>query len=314
MTNPSTPYLLISDNTSNNDTANNDNDDNELDNSNASKDDNNKENKNVPPNMVKTATTMKTKAAASTPKKAHAKTTGEEVIDIDTPPKKKQCAANQAAAYFSTKTLKGYTVNYYSKGSKNCIGVVFHEAGITSERALPVMSLDQGGKALKVEWKLSKHLFTDKQATAQAIPKDSAWYNGYVDTLDHIHQAGVFPINKYYRGAPQVIALDRECVGDQVTNCWCVLTNKVVDYKGRDHIQFNLMYVMTLKVAKDCHTLTLGPKFAGIAKFGDVRVASLKHDGGGGGGGRGKGGSSRLPLVMTRRSSMLRPYILQISH
>jgi hypothetical protein len=50
------------------------------------------------------------------------------------------------------------------------------------------------------------------------------------------------------------------------------------------------MYVMTLKVAKDRHTLTLGPKFAGIAKFEDV--GSLKHDGGGGGGdgGGGKGG------------------------
>ncbi len=32
---------------------------------------------------------------------------GEEVIDIDTPPKNKQHAANRAAAYFSTKTPKG---------------------------------------------------------------------------------------------------------------------------------------------------------------------------------------------------------------
>ncbi len=102
---------------------------------------------------------------------------GEELIDIDTPPKKKQRAANRATAYFSTKTLKGYTVNHYSKGSKNCIDAVFHEGGIPSERTHPVMSLNQGGKALKVEWKLSKHLFTDEQVTAQAIPKDSARYN-----------------------------------------------------------------------------------------------------------------------------------------
>ncbi len=67
---------------------------------------------------------------------------GEEVIDIDTPPKKKQCAANRAAAYFSTKTLKGYMVNHYSKGSKNCIDVVFREGGIPSKRTHPMMSLN----------------------------------------------------------------------------------------------------------------------------------------------------------------------------
>ncbi len=76
---------------------------------------------------------------------------GEEVIDINPPPKKKLHAADRAAAYFSTKTLKGYTVNHYSKGSKNCINVVFHKGGIQSKRTHPMISLDQGGKALKVE-------------------------------------------------------------------------------------------------------------------------------------------------------------------
>jgi hypothetical protein len=92
------------------------------------------------------------------------------------------------------------------------------------------------------------------------------------------------PIDKFYQGALQRIALNRECAGNLVTNRWCVLTNKVVHYEGRDHIQFNSMCVMTLKVAKDHHTLTSGPKFAGIAKFGDV--GSLKCNGGG----RGRGG------------------------
>jgi hypothetical protein len=78
-------------------------------------------------------------------------------------------------------------------------------------------------------------------------------------------------------------------MGNLVTNCWCVLTNKVAHYDGQDHIQFNSMYVTTLKVAKDCHTLTLGPKFVGIANFGDV--GSFKCNGGGRGRGRGKGGS-----------------------
>jgi hypothetical protein len=142
------------------------------------------------------------------------------------------------------------------------------------------MSLDQGGKALQVKWKLSKHLFTDKQAMVQAIPKDSTQYTGYVDTLDRIHQAGVTPVDKFYQGA-------QECMGNPVTNRWCVLTNKVVHYNGQDHIQINSMYLTTLKVAKDCHNLTSGSKFAGNAKFGDV--GSLKHDGRGGGKGRGKG-------------------------
>jgi hypothetical protein len=226
----------------------------------------------------------------------------EEVIDMDTPPKLKQRVADQAASYFSTKTLKGYMVNHYSKGSKHCIDVVFHEGGIPSKRAHPVISLNQGGKALKVKWKLSKHLFMDKQVTAHAIPKDSARYNGYADTSVRIHQAEVMPVDKFFQGAPQRIALDQECTGNPITNHWCVLTYKVVHYEGRDHIQFNSMYVTTLKVAKDCHTLTLGPKFAGIAKFGDV--GSLKCNGGDGGRGGGKGGRGGwcppLPVVKDR--------------
>jgi hypothetical protein len=109
-----------------------------------------------------------------------------------------------------------------------------------------------------------------------------------LDTLDRIHQAGVTPIDKYYQGAPQVIARDQKCTGNPVTRCWCVLTGKAVHFEGQDHIQFNSMYVTTLKVAKDHHTLTLGPKYVGITKFTDV--GSIKHNGGGGGGSGGGGG------------------------
>jgi hypothetical protein len=98
--------------------------------------------------MAKTAATKKTKAAPSALKKAGAKTTGEEVINIDTPTKKKQHAADQAAAYFSTMTLKGYTVNPSSKGPKNMINVMFHKGGVPPESGKPVMSLDLGGEAL----------------------------------------------------------------------------------------------------------------------------------------------------------------------
>jgi hypothetical protein len=45
-------------------------------------------------------------------------------------------------------TLKGYTVNRYSKGSKNCINAVFHKGGMLPKSTKPVMMLDLGGKAL----------------------------------------------------------------------------------------------------------------------------------------------------------------------
>jgi hypothetical protein len=64
------------------------------------------------------------------------------------------------------------------------------------------------------------------------------------------------------------------------------------------------MYVTTLKVAKDPHTLTSGPKFVGIAKFGDVGVRSLKRDGGDrcrGGGKGGRGGWCPPPPVVKDR-------------
>jgi hypothetical protein len=46
------------------------------------------------------------------------------------------------------------------------------------------------------------------------------------------------------------------------------------------------MYVTTLKVAKNHHTIISGPKFAGIAEIGNVAT----YCGGGGGGGTGGGG------------------------
>jgi hypothetical protein len=181
--------------------------------------DEHKVNKNKEPNMAKTASAKKNKAAATVPTKASAKTRGEDIIGIDTPPRKKQRTVDQAVVYFLTKALKRYMVNHYSKGLKNCIGMVFHNGGVPAKSAQPMISLDQGGNALQVVWKLSERLFTDKQATAQSIPKDSMQYTGYSDTLDRIHQAGVTPTNKYYQGAPQVIALDQECTGNPVTKC-----------------------------------------------------------------------------------------------
>jgi hypothetical protein len=188
-------------------------------------------------------------------------------------------------------------MNPYSTGSKNCIDVVFHNGGVPSKSKEPVISLDHGGKALRVEWKLPKKLFTDLQATAQGIPKDSVRFNGYGHTQDCMHQAGVHPIKKYYRLVPQVLPLEQECTGNPVTVHWGVPTNEFVEFEGRKHRQFNSMYVTILKVAKDCRTLTSGPKFAGIANFWDVGSSKSRRGGGGGGsgGGGGLGGWSYKP-------------------
>jgi hypothetical protein len=119
-------------------------------------------------------------------------------------------------------------VNPYSKGSKNMIDVVFHEGGVPPESGKPVMSLDLGGKALRVKWKASECLYSDKQATAQGITVDTAHYTGYGVTMDSMHQAGVTAIDGYHRGAPQVIHLDQECTGAPKTCCWSILTNNEV--------------------------------------------------------------------------------------
>ncbi len=56
------------------------------------------------------------------------------------------------------------------------------------------------------------------------------------------------------------------------------------------HNQFNSMYVTTINVEKNCHTIISGPKFARIAQFGNI---ANNRGGGGGGGTSGHGGSSK---------------------
>ena len=113
--------------------------------------------------------------------------TGDDPIDVDPrPPKKQKDVAKRAEMYFLTTCKKGYTVNPWSKGTKNYINVVFHDGGVPDSSEEPNITLDEGGKALRVEWKLPEKLFTAMQATAQSIPVDSARYNGYCNTQDQI--------------------------------------------------------------------------------------------------------------------------------
>jgi hypothetical protein len=53
------------------------------------------------------------------------------------------------------------------------------------------------------------------------------------------------------------------------------------------------MYVKTLKVAKNHHTIVLGPKFTGIAQFGNVATNHEGSRGGGTSGGSGGGGRGK---------------------
>ena len=227
-------------------------------------------------------------------KRAAPKMTGEEVVVIDA--SKKQRSGKSVSTYFSTTCKKGYTVNPWSKETKNFIDVVFHDGGVPTKSEEPNITLDEGGKALRVEWKLPEKLFTAVQATAQQIPKDSARYNGYCSTQDHMKAAGVHPVEKCYLSVPQVIHLEHECTGVPDTFRYDVPTNNHVAFEGVWHRQFNSMYVSTLQVAKDRHTLTTGPKNMGIASFGDIEP-SRNMFGGGGGGGYGGGMSAGRPTM-----------------
>ena len=69
-----------------------------------------------------------------------------------------------------------------------------------------------------------------------------------------------------------------------------VLTNEKVFFKGKDHVQFNSMYVCTLKVAGDRHGITAQPKRGDIVDFGFLgSQESASSDRGGGVGGEARG-------------------------
>ena len=73
--------------------------------------------------MAKTAPKKRGTAAVGKKAAPKKKTTGEETIDLDTPPRKKPRAP---AARYSTDKRGCYTVNPYAHRSKNKIDVVLH--------------------------------------------------------------------------------------------------------------------------------------------------------------------------------------------
>jgi hypothetical protein len=214
----------------------------------------------------KTTTAAGTKRAASK-KTGSSKSTGETIdIDIDTPLKKKR---STVAARYSIKKEGFYTMNPYAHGLKNKIDIVLHEGGVPSKDAQPQVSLLLGGKTLSVQWKTSKKLFSELQASAQGIPRVSSRFMGYSDTMQEMKKAGVIATDGFFRGPHQIIQLGVECTGNPTKVKQCpVLTKEKVFYKGKDHVQFNSMYVCTLKVAGNQHGITAQPKRGDIVNFG----------------------------------------------
>jgi hypothetical protein len=151
---------------------------------------------------------------------------------------------------------------------KNKIDIVLHEGGAPPDDTQPHVTLLPGGMMLSIQWKAPKKLYTTLQATAQKIRRDSSQYMGYSDTMQLMRNNGVTAVEGYHRGAPQIINLDVECTGDPKIIHWKVPPKVRVYYDKKEHIQFNTMYVCTLKVAKDRHGLQKQPEDTGIADFG----------------------------------------------
>ena len=154
-----------------------------------------------------------------------------------------------------------------------------------SKNAQPHVSLLLGGKTLNVQWKTLEKLFSEMQATAQGFARDYSRFMGYSDTMQEMKMAGVVTTDNYYRGLPQIIKLDVECTGEPKVKIPPFPTKETEHYKGKEHIQFNSMYVCTLKVAGERHDITAQAQRGSIIDLGFLgsqNSASIDHGGGGG--------------------------------
>ena len=79
-----------------------------------------------------------------------------------------------------------------------------------------------------------------------------------------------------------------ECTGNPTVKILAFPTKETVLYNGRKHIQFDSMYVCTLKVVGNWHGITAQVKRGGVVDFGfqgSQNSASIDRGGGGGDGG-----------------------------
>jgi hypothetical protein len=87
-----------------------------------------------------------------------------------------------------------------------------------------------GGMTLSIQWKAPEKLYTELQATAQKIRRDSSHFMGYFNTMQLMRNNGVIPMEGYHRGAPQIIHFDVKCTGDPKVKRWKVPTKIRVYY------------------------------------------------------------------------------------
>ena len=119
--------------------------------------------------------------------------------------------------------------------------------------------------------------------------------------MDRMFRTGNQAVGGFFRGAPQVVNLDVECTGVPKTWCYNILSDRTIRFQGQDHIQFDSMYVCTLKVVMSRCSRVRATKDAGIAAFGKNKCEGLSRSGSGGGGGGGGEGVSGWPKSACRQ-------------
>ena len=87
-------------------------------------------------------------------KRAGPKMTGEDLVVIDASNKKQHLSKSLPAPLWSLTQTKGFTVNPYSKGSKNKVDIIVHNSGVPTKHGQPTFKLALGGKSVEIEWKL----------------------------------------------------------------------------------------------------------------------------------------------------------------
>ena len=148
------------------------------------------------------------------------------------------------------------------------MNVVLHEGGMQSQ---PQVSLLLGGKTLSIQWKMPEKLFSNLQALVQGFATDSSRFMGYSNTIQEMKKAGVVATEGYYRRWNPTVRI------------LAFPTKETVLYNGKKHIQFDSMYVCTLKVVGDRHGITAQAQRGGVVDFGFLgsqNSASINRGGG----------------------------------
>ena len=197
--------------------------------------------------MAPTATKKTTKTTTSS--KAGRKS--DSSLDLTSPPPKKAKGSSTTTPKksYNISATKPYTVNQFPSDDHDKIHLVLHEGGLPGKSAQPIVTLQGDGMHVHITWKVKQQLFSDLQATAQGISKDSAQFASYNNNMQIMKRDGVTATDGYITGEPQVVRLQVKCVGFPLLKRMAVPTGETwTDGKGNKHKQCNSMYVVELRV------------------------------------------------------------------